>query len=280
MSRPILKWAGGKTQLLPELVQRIPCTSGTYYEPFIGGGAPFFCFSEQHRWKRAVISDSNAELTNLYRMVRDHTGKLIDRLIAYLLEPNWNTRGFYEAVRAAEPEDDIERAARMVYLNKTGFNGLHRVNQAGKFNVPFGRYRKPRLYDADNVWACRRALASVEIRTGDFEAALADATEGDVVYMDPPYVPVSSTSNFTAYSGKFGAAEHERLANSCRALVQRGVYCVVSNSDTPMVRELYQGFELFSVEARRSVNADATKRGKITELIIVGEPSGYEQFPG
>lgn len=275
MPKPVLKWAGGKTQLLAALTQRIPVTRGTYYEPFIGGAAPFFAFAGQGRFTKAVINDFNPELTNLYEVVRDRTGELIDSLVAYQLEPDWNTQEFFLTVRASEPEDAVGRAARMVYLNKTAFNGLHRVNKAGKFNVPFGRYKNPRLYDAENMWACRRALQQVEIRTGDFEASLHDARPGDVVYLDPPYVPLSSTSSFTAYAGRFGPEEQCRLADRCKQLVQSGVYCVVSNSDTQTVRELYAGFELDTVEARRSVNSDATKRGKISELIAVGKPADW-----
>lgn len=273
--KPAIKWVGGKTQLLPELTRRIPVTSGCYFEVFAGGLAPFFAFAGQGRFKRAVINDFNPELTNLYRVVRDKTKELIDALVQYQLEPEWNTKEFFLRVRSSEPKSDVSRAARMVYLNKLGFNGLYRVNKAGKFNVPFGRYKNPRLYDAENLWACRGALADAEIRTGDFEEALFDAAPGDVVYLDPPYVPLSSTSCFTAYTGKFGIEEHVRLAALCRKLVQEGVYCVVSNSAMNVVRELYAGFELFTVEARRSVNSDATKRGKLNELLIVGRPLSW-----
>jgi DNA adenine methylase len=277
MATPFIKWVGGKTQLLPELTRMIPDTGGTYFEPFIGGGAAFFSFADQGRFKRAVINDFNPELTNLYRVVRDRTGELIDALNECLLDSDWNTLGYFRAMRASEPEDEIARAARLIYLNKTAFNGLFRVNAAGKFNAPFGRYTKPRLYEADNLWACRRALASVEIRTGDFAAALHDAKPGDVVYLDPPYIPLSRSSSFTKYSGDFGPEAQERLAKLCRELVQGGVYCVVSNSDTSTARVLYSDFEISTVEARRSVNSDATKRGKINELLIIGKPPGWLQ---
>jgi len=274
MARPILKWAGGKTQLLPRLTQLIPCTNGTYHEPFIGGGAAFFAFADKERFQRAVINDSNPELTNLYLVLRDRLDELIRGLDAVLHIPEWNTLEYFQQVRASEPLDPIAKAVRMLYLNKTAFNGLHRVNKAGKFNVPFGRYDNPRLYDLVNLHDCRQVLRTVEIRTGDFEAALRDASAGDVVYLDPPYVPLSATSCFTAYAGKFGPDEQRRLADLVRRLVERGVYCVQSNSDCPMTRGLYEGFEIHTVQARRSVNSDATKRGKISELIIVGEPKG------
>jgi DNA adenine methylase len=275
VAKPILKWAGGKTQLLPTLTQLIPCTSGTYYEPFIGGGAAFFFFAEKERFQRAVINDFNPELTNLYLVLRDRLDELVQGLEALLRTSEWNTQEYFREVRASEPVDPIAKAVRMLYLNKTGFNGLHRVNKAGKFNVPFGRYENPRLYDLINLHDCRQVLRAVEIRTGDFEAAVHDASAGDVVYLDPPYVPLSSTSCFTAYAGKFGPDEQARVAKLFRDLVRRGVYCVQSNSDSPVTRELYEGFEIHSVQARRSVNSDATKRGKISELVIVGQPEGW-----
>lgn len=275
MAKPVLKWAGGKTQLLPQLTRLIPCTQGTYYEPFIGGGAAFFSFAGKRRFSRAVINDFNPELTNLYRVLRDHLDELINGLEQLLLIPDWNTKEHFLDVRASEPPDVIGKAVRMVYLNKTAFNGLHRVNKAGKFNVPFGRYENPRLYDLANLRDCSRELQGVEIRAGDFEEALLDARAGDVVYLDPPYVPISSTANFTTYAGKFGPDEQARLADLCRQLVCRGVYCVQSNSDSPVTRKLYEGFQIRTVQARRSVNADATKRGKINELVILGEPEGW-----
>jgi DNA adenine methylase len=276
MPKPILKWAGGKTQLLPELTQIIPTTEGTYFEPFIGGGAPFFSFAGQQRFKRAVINDFNPELTNLYQVVRDHPEELREALDNLMRQSDWNTKEYFLQMRASEPDDAISKAVRMVYLNKTAFNGLHRVNKSGRFNVPFGRYTNPKLYEWANLKSCSEALQGVEVRTGDFEDALRDARTGDVVYLDPPYVPISTTANFTAYAGRFGPQEQERLAELCQQLVYRGVYCVQSNSDSPVTRKLYAGFfEIRTVEARRSVNSDATKRGKISELVIVGEPEGW-----
>lgn len=275
MARPFLKWAGGKTQLLPQLTRLIPCTVGTYYEPFIGGAAAFLSFVGQGRFFRAVINDQNPELTNLYHVVRDRLDDLVGGLEAVLQNPQWNTRQCFLDVRASEPSSAVEKAVRMIYLNKTAFNGLHRVNRAGKFNVPFGRYQNPRLYDLANLRDCSRALQGVEIRTGDFEDAVVAARAGDVVYLDPPYVPLSSTANFTAYSGRFGSEEQQRLAQLCRQLAARGVYCVISNSDSEVTRKLYAGFEIRTVQARRSVNADATKRGKISELVVLCEPAGW-----
>ena len=274
-ARPFLKWAGGKTQLLPVLQGIVPSTAGTYHEPFIGGGAAFFSLAGRHRFCRAAINDSNPELTNLYCVIRDQPDALIGALDAVLLDPTWNTQEHFLRVRAEEPADAVTRAARMVYLNKTAFNGLHRVNRAGKFNVPFGRYKNPRLYDLANLRACHHALQGVRIGTGDFADALAEVSIGDVVYLDPPYLPISSTSSFTSYAGIFGQAEHERLAALFRSLVARGIYCVLSNSSSPLTRELYKGFDIQTVQARRAVNADATKRGKINELLVIGEPQGW-----
>jgi DNA adenine methylase len=275
VAKPVLKWAGGKTQLLPELTGLIPTTEGTYYEPFIGGGAAFFAFAGKGRFKRAVINDQNPELTNLYQVIRDRLQELVEGLESVLLHPEWNTREYFQLVRASEPSCAIGRAVRMIYLNKTAFNGLHRVNKAGKFNVPFGHYSNPRLFDLANLRECREALQGVEIFTGDFATALVNVSPGDVVYLDPPYLPLSSTANFTAYSGAFGIEEQTRLVELCRWLVARGVYCVVSNSDSPVTRALYNGFEVRTVVARRSVSADASKRGSVTELVVLGVPDGW-----
>lgn len=276
MTRPIIKWVGGKTQLLPELLRIIPPTSGTYYEPFIGGAAVFLASHESKRFSRAVINDVNPELTNLYQVVRDQPDDLMSKLDVITSTADWNTQEYFTLMRSMSFQDPADRAARFIYLNKTCFNGLYRVNRSGKFNVPFGRYKNPKLYDRATLMACSEALQGVEIRTGDFSDATRDAQPGDVVYLDPPYVPVSKTSSFTAYSGDFGPKEQASLAEWVKHLVLRGVTCVLSNSDTPLVHELYGDFELHTVGARRSVNSDGTKRGKINEIVVVGIPEGFQ----
>lgn len=273
MSKPFFKWVGGKTQLLPDLTRLIPVTPGTYYEPFIGGGSSFFYFHSLKRFKRAILNDVNPELINCYTMVRDRLPELIDGLTIVAANPEWNTLPYFLSMRGSAPSDQIGRAVRFLYLLKTCFNGLWRVNQAGKFNTPFGYYKNPTLCDPERLRACSEALQTAELRLGDFSSAIKDAEPGDLVYFDPPYVPVSKTSNFTAYAGGFGPEQQEALAKAFRDLVDRGVVCVESNSDAPTVRELYQGFQFNVVQARRNINSDGEKRGKINELVIVGAPT-------
>lgn len=273
-TEPFLKWVGGKRQLLKTLSALITHKSRTYYEPFIGGGATFFHFADRRRFQKAVLNDMNPELVNCYTVVRDRLEALVARLDAYRLELGWNTQEHFERVRSAEFDDPVEKAARTIYLNRTCFNGLYRVNKAGKFNSPFGKYDNPSLYDAANIQACSIALRNfAELRCGDYSAAVHDAQAGDIVYFDPPYVPVSDTSNFTSYAGQFGPAEQKALSDLFRELVSRGVLVIQSNSDAPLVRELYEGFEFHVVGAKRNVNSKGDKRGEVNELVIVGKPA-------
>jgi DNA adenine methylase len=272
-TKPILKWVGGKSQLLKPLAELITNKSRTYYEPFLGGGAVFFHFADHYRFRSAVLNDYNSDLINCYEVVRDRLPELLRRLDAIKREPDWNTREYFEAVRAQEPTDPIERAARLIYLNKTAFNGLYRVNRAGKFNVPFGKYKNPTLYHHATMIACSEALQTyATLCTGDYADAVKDAKEGDLVYFDPPYVPVSETSNFTSYSSQFGPDEQQQLATLFRELYDRGVIVVQSNSDAPLVRELYAGFDQHVVGAKRSINSKGDRRGEVNELVIVGKP--------
>ncbi len=275
--KPMLKWVGGKGQLLPTLSKLITHKSRVYFEPFVGGGAVFFRFAERKRFQRAVLNDTNAELINCYEVVRDQPANLIKRLDTYKADPCWNTQEYFLQVRASEPAEPLERAARMIYLNRTCFNGLYRVNRAGKFNTPFGRYANPTLYDKDTLRACSEALNEfATLRLGDYATAVADAKAGDIVYFDPPYVPISATSNFTSYAGQFGPDEQRALAQLFRELVERGVFVVESNSDAPLVRELYEGFDLHVVGAKRNVNSKGDRRGTVNELVIVGQPHTLE----
>jgi DNA adenine methylase len=270
---PFLKWVGGKSQLLRVLSKLITNKSLTYYEPFIGGGATFFHFADRRRFRRAILNDFNPELINAYAVVRDHLPELLARLDQYRLDADWNTEAQFKRVRAVEHTDPVEMAARTLYLNRLCFNGLYRVNRSGKFNAPFGKYDNPSLYDRANILACSEALQNfATLRVGDYAAAVHDAQSGDIVYFDPPYVPVSETSNFTSYSGQFGADEQRALASLFRELVGRGVMCIESNSDAPLVHELYEGFDLHVVGAKRNVNSKGDKRGKVNELVVVGRP--------
>jgi DNA adenine methylase len=267
--RPILKWAGGKRSLVPRILEELPEQIETYYEPFVGGAAVFLALAEAKRFKRAVITDKNRELINLYTVVRDDLGKLLKRLET--LQDCTSEDDYYE-IRAAKPTNRIERAARLIYLNKTGYNGLYRVNSKGGFNVPYGRYKRPKIYDPERLAHAARYLQDVTIRVADFEEACGDAKRGDAVYLDPPYLPLSKTASFSAYhSEAFGLPEHERLAKVFGKLRKRGVVAVLSNSATPETRALYQSFKCSDVAVRRPINSVASRRGAVSELLVVAK---------
>lgn len=268
--RPFVKWVGGKRQLLREIAALTPERFGRYFEPFVGGGALFFSL----RPRDAFLSDANERLVRTYRAVRDEPESVIGLLSSYP-----HDQAFYMELRARgiDAASDIEVAAWFIYLNRTGFNGLYRVNQAGRFNVPFGRYANPTICDADNIRACSRALQSATLARSDFWQAEATTAEtGDFVYFDPPYVPLSATSSFTAYqAGGFSSDDQRRLRDLAARLVRRGVHVLLSNSSAPLVRELYGAppFEIHEVAAKRSVNCKAGGRGAVKELLIRGVSS-------
>jgi len=298
---PFLKWAGGKGQLLPELLRRVPPDIDGYYEPMVGGGALFFALAgdEERRPRRAVLNDANADLVTAYTVVRDLVEPLIGRLEGYArayldADAEERARLYYE-VRAAEPDGDIERAARLLFLNRTCFNGLYRVNRAGRFNVPHGRYARPRILDADALRAASAALADVELRCGDVADACARAGRGDLVYLDPPFVPLSATSSFTDYTkGSFGLADQRRLRWLIDDLTERGACVMLSNSPAEWVRAAYEtarfavtppagdgspGLDatyvhhrIDEVQARRMINSRGDRRSAITELIVMNPP--------
>lgn len=265
--RPFLKWVGGKTQLLEQLQPLLPSTFRRYFEPFVGGAAMFFDLRAKDRLNAEVhLSDVNAELIDAYAAIRDS----VDDVIAVLRGHKYESDHYYE-VRGRDRSklSRVESAARTIFLNKTGYNGLYRVNRSGQFNVPFGRFTNPAFCDVENLRACSRALRGVEITATDFESVLEHARKGDFVYFDPPYVPLSPTSDFTAYiPGGFGEGEQRKLAKVFGKLARRGVYAMLSNSDTPFVRELYKDFDVDTVYAARSVNSNAARRGKLPEVIV------------
>lgn len=273
MPAPLLKWAGGKRQLLPELHRLRPPSAGPkrftrYFEPFLGGGAFFFDLFGRGLTGAfpSVLNDINEEIIHCYRTVRDKPYDLIRCLKHYSY-----TEKTYYAVREQDPAklDNIVRAARTIYLNRTCFNGLYRVNKQGKFNVPFGRYTNPTICDAENIHLCSAALQNAKLLFEDFDTAVFEAKEHDFVYLDPPYVPLSKTSNFASYAKDgFSLRDQERLAKSFRALAERGVYAMLSNSDTEIVRDLYAGFDIQTVSAKRAVNSKAEKRGVVSEVIV------------
>lgn len=264
MTRPFLKWAGGKGRLLKQLRPLLPPTDSFnhYYEPFVGSGALFFAL----RPARATLSDSNSELIDCYRAVRDQ----VEALIAALQTHRYEKEYYYE-VRAWDPAvlELPQRAARTIFLNRTGYNGLYRVNKKGRFNVPFGRYKNPRICDAENLRACSAALKGVELLVCSFEKLHERVAPGDFVYFDPPYVPLSGTANFTSYMpGGFGQTEQEELARLFTALDGRGACLMQSNSDTPLVRRLYAAFTIDTILARRNINSNAGRRGHVREVVI------------
>lgn len=269
MARPFLKWAGGKTQLLPILLKVIPESIGTYFEPFLGGGAVFFALSREKRFRQAILNDYNFELVETYRAIRNEPENVIEALKGLPFE-----REFYEQMRLRQPISLSEKAARIIYLNKTSFNGLYRVNQRGQFNVPFGAFsRPPRILDAPNLLDCSDALEDALVCNGDFVPAVSVAREGDVVYFDPPYVPINTTSNFTSYTKEgFTLEDQRRLVILFRELADRGVKAIASNSDTATTQELYQEFDVHSVPVRRPINSKGSARGFVQEILAFNFP--------
>ncbi len=269
MAKPIVKWAGGKARLLPELLARVPTEIRTYAEPFAGGAALFFALARDpsRSFRRAVLADQNEDLVACYRAIRDDVESLIVALGAY----RYDKELFY-ATREKDPRrmSDVERGARLIFLNHTCFNGLWRVNSKGKFNVPFGRYTNPRILDEAGLRAASALLQRARIVKSDFAAVTRELSAGDFVYLDPPYVPLSKTASFTAYaSDGFGPEDQSRLRAQLVELKARGVFVMVSNADTPETRELYRGFAMHVVRAGRVINADVSKRGDTTELLVV-----------
>lgn len=260
--KPIVKWVGGKTRLLDHLVARVPKTYGRYFEPFAGGAALFFHLEPE----RALVSDMNEDLIGMYHTLSVDVEAVIDLLSAYQRDHGetqyYGTRTLFNA-NVLTP---VQRAAAFIYLNKTCFNGLWRVNKKGEFNVPMGDYKNPTILDAEALRAAAKVLARAVVRVADFAGAVGRADRGDFVYFDPPY-----HKTFTSYTAdSFGEGLQCDLARVARALVARGVHVMVSNNDTPLIRELYQGFRIDEVRCGRAVNADGEGRGKVTELLIMG----------
>jgi DNA adenine methylase len=270
--RPFLKWAGGKTQLMGTLTKRAPRHFCGYHEPFVGGGALFFKLYRERCLHHAFLTDINAELIETYLAIRDCVEDVITLLSGYP-----HDKDFYYDLRSQDPweMDAPSRAARMIYLNKTGYNGLYRVNRRGKFNVPFGRYTLPKYCDVDNLNAVSKTLQGVDIACASFEEVLKRAKPGDFVYFDPPYVPLSKTAHFTAYqSNGFSQDDQRKLRDVCVELTRRNVNVMLSNSDTGLVQTLYAvpSFIFSKVQANRAINSNAKKRGKLTELIVTNYP--------
>jgi DNA adenine methylase len=260
--RPFLKWAGGKSRLLVQYQPFIPKFK-TYYEPFLGGGALFFHLQPV----RAVLSDINPELVNVYTCIRDRVEAVITVLEHHAKHHSPN---YYYDIRAQEFEPPVDRAARLLYLNKTCFNGLYRVNSKGKFNVPMGSYKNPKICDRSLLLAAATALRTATILERPFTKVLQDANGADdFVYFDPPYYPLSPTSDFTAYSQHaFTESDQQHLRDVFVTLAQRGVKTILSNSDCAFIRNLYQGFSIQPITAARAINSNPERRGKIQEILV------------
>ncbi|MEM8615000.1 MAG: DNA adenine methylase [Cyanobacteria bacterium P01_H01_bin.105] len=267
--RPFLKWAGGKRQLIPELLKYAPTDYGRYYEPFIGGGALLLTLQPE----TAIISDRNAELINCYQVVQTAVNELIETL-----QQHRNDESYFYEVRRWDRQTGfaertfIQRAARIIFLNKTCYNGLFRVNSKGQFNAPFGRYKNPTITDETVLRAVSTYLnlANVRIFESDFATAVADAEQNDFVYFDPPYDPVSTTASFTSYnSNRFDRAEQQRLKSVVDELSARGCKVLLSNAYTEFIQDLYQDYPWVRVSASRAINSKATKRGKVDEILVM-----------
>jgi len=271
-SKPFVKAAGGKTKLVPTIMEHVPPFTGLYHEPFVGGGAVFLALYMSLRsspridqvW--AVLNDVNAELMNAYLVVKTETANLVRRLQSLAKKHSKET---YYAIRAKEEKEPLARAVRFVYLNKTCFNGLYRVNADGKFNVPIGSYKNPTIVEPEVMETWKHALKSVKLCSEDFLYRLAEAKKGDFVYADPPYLPRSKTANFTSYTAdKFGEKDHERLANALGNVHKRGAKFLCSQGDSDTIRQLYKQFTIVPVSVKHMVGASAKSRTIVKELLI------------
>lgn len=270
--KPFVKWVGGKRQLLKQFrilglyppVNFNP-SKNTFFEPFVGGGAVFFDLLPKH----AVLSDINGELVTSYNVIKNNVDELIK-----LLKKHKYDKDYFLKIRALDPSKlhDIGVASRFIYLNRTGFNGMYRVNSQGQFNVPFGKYSNPLICDEVNLRRVAKALKHVEIKKEDYKAVLKKAKKGDFIYFDPPYYPVSKTASFTSYTAdSFLEKEQKELRDTFLELHKRGCFVMLSNSDTPFINKIYSGLKgvkITKVVAGRSINSDASKRGKITEVLV------------
>lgn len=265
-----LKWAGGKLQLIEQFESLFPSDFSNYYEPFIGSGAVFFYLQSKLRPKKAFLSDTNEELINCFIVVRDRPSELIEILLSHRMR---HSKEYYYEIRRLESDklDGVSRAARLIYLNKTCFNGLYQVNSKGQFNVPFGDYKNPSIFDKSTLLKASQMLQGLDLRVMPFEKVLDFAGKHDFVYFDPPYIPLSKTSSFTRYSKiDFSIKEQSRLSEVFRALDSKGCYVMLSNSDHSLTRDLYRDYakNIVTVRAKRKINSVGSKRGAINEIVV------------
>ncbi|KXT75642.1 Methyl-directed repair DNA adenine methylase [Streptococcus sp. DD12] len=268
--QPFTKWTGGKRQLLSVIKSLMPEKYNNYFEPFVGGGALFFDLAPEI----AYINDLNGELINCYQQIKDNPSGLIELLVSHKVN---NSKEYYLDLRSADRDgrlnlmSDTERAARILYMLRVDFNGLYRVNSKNQFNVPYGRYKNPKIVDEPLILAISDYLNhnAITILNNDFETAVEKVKTGDFVYFDPPYIPLSETSAFTSYTHEgFSYEDQVRLRDTFKKLDEKGAYVMLSNSSSPLVRELYKEFQIYTVEATRTNGAKSTSRGKISEIIV------------
>lgn len=269
--KPFVKWVGGKRQLLKQFKEKnlfpreFNERTNTYYEPFVGGGAVFFELLPMN----AVLSDLNIELVTTYNVIKNQVEELIASLRKHIYE-----KEYFLKVRAWQVEElsDVEIASRFIYLNRTCFNGVYRVNKKGQFNVPFGRYKNPRILDEYNLLAVSRSLKDIDIRKQSFEVVLESAKKGDFIYFDPPYFPINKTSSFTSYTKEdFLEEDQTRLKEIFLRLNEKGCFIMLSNSDTEFINSLYSGYKnirINKVRASRAINSKAEKRGYLSEVVV------------
>lgn len=268
---PVLKWVGGKRQLLNDIIPMIPKNCSTYVEPFIGGGAVLF----ELQPKKAIINDFNSELINVYTVIRDYSEELIKEL---QFHKDNNTSEHFYAVREYDRKPEffsqmtpIQKAARVIYLNKTCYNGLYRVNSAGQFNSPYGKYKNPNIVNETVIRAMSKYFNenNIVIKNEDFKEALKGLRRGAFVYLDPPYMPISSSSSFTGYTENgFNEDKQRELKELCDKLDKKGIKFLQSNSDCEFIRELYSGYRIKTIKAKRAINSKGNSRGEINEVLI------------
>ena len=270
--KPFVKWAGGKRQIIPTLSKYFPKNYGTYFEPFLGGGAVLFHLLSENPNQKCSVSDLNSDLVLAYVTIRDRVDELISSLKKHSKNYFNDKNAYYYKIRENESKCQIEKTSRLIFLNRTCFNGLYRVNSRGKFNVPLGRYSNPNIVNEENLRVISRVLQSrkISIRCRDFSSILEDVKKGDFVYFDPPYQPVSKTANFTSYTNRdFNLEDLERLAELCNNLDSRGCNVVLSNSNTEEVKSMFdKSWKIKEIEVNRAINSDSKKRTGHSELVI------------
>jgi len=271
--KPFVKWAGGKRQLIPILSENLPQTMGTYFEPFLGGGALLFHILSERHGQICGISDLNSDLVLTYITIRDNPDELINSLKNHAKSYQKDSKSYYYSIRESNPRSSVEKTSRLLFLNKTCFNGLYRVNSKGKFNVPLGRYTNPNIVNEENIRSVSQVLQSrnILIKCRDFESVLGEAKKDDLVYFDPPYQPVSNTANFTSYTHKsFTYDDLKRLAKLCLKLDSKGCKVMLSNSNSQEVADMFDAkqWRLKKIKANRSINSNSKKRTGHFELLI------------